>query len=67
MACSERELFPQRGIAACLSPHFRGQERGVQGGSEASPAHRRVSEANLKHERFGGDSAVRFDGGCECS
>ena len=27
---------------------------------------RRVSEANLKHERFRGDSAVRFDGGREC-
>ena len=28
---------------------------------------RRVSEANLEHERFREDSAVRFDGGCECS
>ena len=37
MACSERELFPQRGIAACLSPHFRGQERGVQGGAKLPP------------------------------
>ena len=47
-------------LSACPSVRvLRGAgERGA-GGSEASPAYRRESEANLEHERFGSNSAVR--------